>query len=179
MPAARLEGRRGVAAATNWGIAVTEAVLFRRARAQDLAAIVALLADDPIGGGRECPLALSGAALHPSYAAAYAAIERDPNQMLAVAEREGRIAGCLQLSFIPGLTRLGMWRGQIEGVRVAATERGGGIGRIMLEWAIAECRQHGCGLVQLTSDERRADAHRFYEAFGFRATHRGYKLALE
>lgn len=150
-------------------------IAFRHARANDLSAVVALLADDPIGGGRES----AGAALHPSYAAAYAAIERDPNQMLAVAEREGRIVGCLQLSFIPGLTRQGMWRGQIEGVRVAGGERGGGIGRAMLRWAIAECRRRGCGLVQLTSDERRADAHRFYEALGFRASHRGYKLGLE
>jgi GNAT superfamily N-acetyltransferase len=151
------------------------AAAYRPARRDDLPAIVALLADDPIGGGREA----AGEALHPCYAEAYLAIERDSNQLLAVAEREGRIVGCLQLSFIPGLTRQGMWRGQIEGVRVAGSERGGGIGRAMLAWAIAECRRRGCGLVQLTSDERRPDAHRFYETLGFRATHRGYKLALE
>jgi GNAT superfamily N-acetyltransferase len=152
-----------------------QAVAFRPARRDDLPAIVALLADDPIGREREA----AGRALHPCYVEAYLAIERDSNQLLAVAEREGRIVGCLQLSFIPGLTRQGMWRGQIEGVRVAAAERSHGMGRAMLEWAIAECRRRGCGLVQLTSDERRADAHRFYEALGFRATHRGYKLDLE
>ena len=95
-----------------------------------------------------------------------------------VAERDGAVVGVLQVSFIPGLTRQGMWRGQIEGVRVAAAERGTGIGRAMLERAIAECNRRGCGLVQLTSDERRAEAHRFYEALGFRATHRGYKFSL-
>jgi GNAT superfamily N-acetyltransferase len=152
-----------------------QAVAFRPARRDDLPAIVALLADDPIGREREA----AGRALHPCYVEAYLAIECDSNQLLAVAEREGRIVGCLQLSFIPGLTRQGMWRGQIEGARVAAAERGAGIGRAMLHWAIAECRRRGCRLVQLTSDERRADAHRFYEALGFRATHRGYKLALE
>ena len=71
-----------------------------------------------------------------------------------------------------------MWRGQIEGVRVAAAERGSGLGRAMLEWAIGECRKRDCGLVQLTSDKRRPDAHRFYEAVGFEPTHEGYKLAL-
>jgi GNAT superfamily N-acetyltransferase len=151
-----------------------EAVIFRPARRDDLPAIVALLADDPLGRQRE----VAGATLHPSYADAYLAIERDSNQLLAVAERQGRIVGCLQLSFIPGLTRHGMWRGQIEGVRVAASVRGGGIGQALLGWAIEECRRRGCGLVQLTSDEQRADAHRFYEALGFRATHRGYKLGL-
>ena len=148
---------------------------FRRAVAGDLAAIVALLADDPIGAGRESP----GATLDPAYRAAFAALERDPNQLLAVAERDGAVVGTLQLSFIPGLTRRGMWRGQIEGVRVAAGERGEGLGRALVEWAIAECRRHGCGLVQLTSDKRRPDAHRFYAALGFQATHEGYKLSLE
>jgi len=152
----------------------TNSVEFRRANAVNLAAIVALLADDPLGGERESP----GGALDPGYRDAFAAIERDPNQLLAVAERDGRVIGVLQLSFIPGLTRRGMWRGQIEGVRVASSERRGGIGRAMLEWAITECRDRGCGLVQLTSDKRRVGAHRFYAALGFAATHEGYKLAL-
>jgi len=71
-----------------------------------------------------------------------------------------------------------MWRGQIEGVRIASSERVGGIGRAMLEWAIEECRRRGCGMVQLTSDNRRPDAHRFYASLGFEATHQGYKLSL-
>jgi GNAT superfamily N-acetyltransferase len=149
-------------------------VAFRAARSGDLEAIVGLLADDPIASARESP----GPPLDPCYAAALAAIERDPNQLLAVAERAGRVVGVMQLSFIPGLARRSMWRGQIEGVRVASGERGGGLGRAMLEWAIARCRERGCGLVQLTSDKRRSRAHAFYEALGFQATHEGYKLVL-
>jgi GNAT superfamily N-acetyltransferase len=150
------------------------AFTFRRAASDDLPTIVALLADDPIGSGRESV----GVHLDPCYGAAFAAIERDPNQLVAVAERGGNVIGVLQLSFIPGLTRRGMWRGQIEGVRVAASERGAGIGRAMLLWGIEECKKRGCGLIQLTSDKRRSDAHAFYEALGFRATHEGYKLML-
>ena len=149
-------------------------VVFRKAVAADLDTIVRLLADDPLGRERETP----GTTLDAGYPDAFAAIESDPHQLLVVADRGGRVVGVLQLSFIPGLTRRGMWRGQIEGVRVAAGERGSGLGRAMLEWAIARCREHGCGLVQLTSDTSRADAHRFYEALGFRASHRGYKLTL-
>jgi ribosomal protein S18 acetylase RimI-like enzyme len=151
-----------------------DVLTFRRAASDDLEAIVALLADDPIGRTRES----AGQGLDPGYTDAFAAIERDPNQLLAVAERDGKVIGCLQLSFIPGLTRRGMWRGQIEGVRIAGSERGAGIGRAMLLWAIEECRGRGCGLVQLTSDKRRTGAHGFYEALGFRATHEGYKLDL-
>ena len=149
-----------------------DSITFRRAARDDLPAVVALLADDPIGSGRE------SAGTDPCYAAAFSAIDDDPNQLLAVAERAGRVIGVLQLSFIPGLTRRGMWRGQIEGVRVAAGARRDGVGRAMLEWAIEECRKRGCGMVQLTSDKRRTAAHGFYEALGFRATHEGYKLSL-
>src|SRR3954453_1461559 len=149
-------------------------IAFRRATSDDLETIVALLANDPLGRERENV----GSQLDSCYRDAFAAIEGDPNQLLAVAERGGRVVGVLQLSFIPGLTRRGMWRGQIEGVRVAENERGGGIGRALLEWAIAEARKRGCGLVQLTSDKRRSGAHDFYEALGFQATHEGYKLSL-
>jgi GNAT superfamily N-acetyltransferase len=152
----------------------TDSVAFRRAVPDDLPTIVALLADDPMGRGRENP----GPQLDAGYREAFEAIEHDPNQLLVVVERSGHVIGVLQLSFIPGLTRRGMWRGQIEGVRVAADERAGGIGRAMLVWAIEECRKRGCGLVQLTSDKRRSGAHRFYEALGFEATHEGYKLSL-
>ena len=156
------------------GGVTTGSVAFRQAASDDLETIVDLLADDPIGRGRETV----GPDWTYAYRNAFAAIERDPNQLLAVAERGAQVIGVLQLSFIPGLTRRGMWRGQIEGVRVAAGERGSGVGRAMLEWAVGECRKRGCGLVQLTSDKRRSDAHGFYDALGFEATHQGYKLSL-
>lgn len=147
---------------------------FRRARRADLDAIVALLADDVLGSHREDP-SLPAA---PCYTQAFDAIERDANQYLAVAERGGVIVACLQLSFIPGLSRRGLWRGQIESVRVASAERGAGTGRALFDWAIAQCREHKCGLVQLTTDKTRVDARRFYESVGFVATHEGMKLEL-
>src|SRR6202023_630975 len=125
-------------------------VTFRRALPDDLPTIVALLADDPIGRTRED----AGPQLDSRYDEAFAAIERDPNQLLAVAERGGDVIGVLQLSFIPGLSRRGMWRGQIEGVRVAAGERGSGIGRAMLQWAGEEGRRGGWGLGPVPSAQR-------------------------
>ncbi|AOB39940.1 GNAT family N-acetyltransferase [Bordetella parapertussis] len=153
---------------------MTATLSFRRAAATDLPAIIALLADDALGQQREDPTMPP----QPAYLAAFGAIDRDPNQFLAVVERAGQIIGCLQLSFIPGLSRRGLWRGQIESVRVAASERGAGTGRALFEWAIAQCRDKGCGLVQLTTDKQRADARRFYESLGFKATHEGMKLDL-
>ncbi len=153
---------------------MTAALVFRRARSEDVPAIVALLADDVIGSGREA----GGSVLDRRYQEAFAAIEGDANQVLAIAELAGAIVGCLQLTFIPGLSLMGMWRGQIEAVRIASDHRGEGLGERMFTWAIATCRERGCGLVQLTTDKRRSDAIRFYEKLGFQASHEGMKLKL-
>jgi ribosomal protein S18 acetylase RimI-like enzyme len=149
-------------------------IVFRRAEPRDVAAIVALLADDELGRTREDPANPPNS----RYLEAFEAIDGDPNQLLAVAESAGEVVGCLQVSFIPGMSRLGMWRGQIESVRIARGHRGTGIGGAVFEWAIEECRRRGCGLVQLTTDKTRPDARRFYEALGFEASHEGMKLVL-
>lgn len=148
--------------------------VFRRARLADLPGIVAMLADDTLGAGRED----ASLPLNSRYTAAFDAIQQDPNQFLAVVEQDSQLAGCLQLSFIPGLSRLGQWRGQIESVRIASPFRGAGLGRAMFEWAIDQCRSQGCSLVQLTTDRARPDARRFYESLGFVASHDGMKLSL-
>jgi GNAT superfamily N-acetyltransferase len=147
---------------------------FRRAAETDVPAIIALLADDILGEHREDPRT----PLNPKYIEAFSAIDVDPNQMLVVAMVNDDVAGTLQLTFIPGLTRIGAWRGQIEGVRVATLYRGAGLGQQMFEWAIEQCRSRGCHLVQLTTDRERPEAHRFYENLGFESSHIGYKLLL-
>ena len=147
---------------------------FRPAVVSDLPGIVAMLADDELGRQRED----ASTPLNPKYLDSFAAIDRDPNQLLAVVEDKGVLVGCLQLTFVPGLSRLGMWRGQIESVRIATGHRGKGLGRKMFEWAIAECRRRGCGMVQLTTDKSRTEAYQFYESLGFRASHEGMKLTL-
>ena len=150
------------------------ALIFRRATRDDLPAIVSLLADDMLGRARERP----SEPLDPSYLAGFDAIEANPNDMLAVVEQDGCVLGCLQLTFLPGISHLGSWRGHIEGVRIAAKRRGAGIGRQLLEWAIAQCRAKGCLTVQLTTNSARLDAQRFYKTLGFEASHVGMKLSL-
>ncbi|MFF0789888.1 GNAT family N-acetyltransferase [Streptomyces spiralis] len=144
----------------------------RTAVTDDVPAIVAMLADDPLGAQRESPDDLA------PYLAALERLSADPNQHLVVAAREGRVVGTLQLTVIPGLSRRGATRSIIEAVRIHAAERGSGLGTQLIEWAIAESRSQGCQLVQLTSDRTRTDAHRFYERLGFEASHIGFKLLL-
>ncbi|GAA1151435.1 GNAT family N-acetyltransferase [Streptomyces hebeiensis] len=144
----------------------------RPAAPEDIPAIVAMLADDPLGAQRETPDDLT------PYTASYERLARDPNQHLMVAVRDGRVVGTLQLTIVPGLSRRGATRSVIEGVRIHTDERGSGLGTRFIEWAVDESRRQGCQLVQLTSDASRTDAHRFYERLGFTASHIGFKLAL-
>ena len=146
----------------------------RPARAADLRAIVALLADDDLGAKRE----RVADPLPACYTDAFTAIDDDPRNELVVAVRGGAVVGCLQITFIPGLSRQGAERAQVESVRVARSERGRGLGRVLFEWAIERARAQGCALVQLTTDKSRPDALRFYESLGFAASHEGMKLAL-
>lgn len=149
-------------------------VIVRPAGREDVPAIVRLLADDVLGAQRERveePVA-------PIYLRAFDEMAGQPGNELLVAVRDGEVIGCLQLVIIAGLSRAGMRRAQIEGVRVSSRHRGQQVGERLVTDAIARARAAGCGLVQLTSDATRIDARRFYERLGFETTHVGMKLSL-
>lgn len=146
---------------------------YRNATPADLPFILGLILEDTVE-----PSIDDAAAAHPGYAAALAAIDADPYQEMLVVEFEGEPIGCFQLSYIPGLMRQGTWRGLIEAVHVRADRRNAGYGSEMMHWAIERCRERGCGLVQLTSNKARHDAHRFYVRLGFSQSHEGFKLLL-
>jgi GNAT superfamily N-acetyltransferase len=147
-------------------------VIFREATRADLPAIIALLADDVLGKFRDHPR------VDDRYERAFAEIQADARNALVVADDNGEIVGCLQLTYIPGLGRHGAERAQIESVRVRADRRGVGVGADFMAWTIAQARGRGCAMVQLTTDKRRTEAHRFYQRLGFVASHEGMKLSL-
>lgn len=146
----------------------------RRATRDDVPTIIRMLADDFLGRDRERVEEVTPAA----YLEAFDAIDADPQQELVVAELDGVAVGTLQLTFIPYLTHGGGWQAIIEAVRISSTLRGTGLGHSLLTWAIERARERGCLRIQLTSDKRRLDAHRFYADLGFEATHEGMKLDL-
>lgn len=153
---------------------MSDELTIRRATPADLPAIVRMLANDPLGKTRE----RYAEPLPEAYVQAFAEVEAQKGNEILVAEAEGQVIGCLQLTMIPGLSRLGMLRAQIEGVRVDESRRGEKIGEKLFLDAIERARRAGCGLVQLTTDASRPDARRFYERLGFAASHVGMKLAL-
>jgi ribosomal protein S18 acetylase RimI-like enzyme len=146
----------------------------RPAVRDDVPAVVRLLADDPLGSGRE----QATDTLPDAYWRAFDAMTVQRGNELLVADDDGAVVACLQLTIIPGISRLGAFRAQIEGVRVHSDYRGRGIGELLMTYAIGRARDAGCQLVQLTTDRSRPDALRFYERLGFVASHVGMKMPL-
>jgi ribosomal protein S18 acetylase RimI-like enzyme len=148
-------------------------VTIRPARREDVGIVVAMLADDPLGGARE----RIADPLPESYFMAFERIRHDPNLLLVVAEDgEGAVVGCLQLCILPGLSSQGAARGLIEDVRVASHCRSRGIGRQLVQWALTQARSRGCKLVELLTHHTRVDAQRFYERIGFARSHVGMTI---
>ncbi|WP_456272528.1 N-acetyltransferase family protein [Bacillus sp. AK031] len=149
-------------------------ITFREATADDLDAIVAMLSDDMLGSQRE----RYENPLPDSYHKAFQAIAADHNNELIVACCGDEVIGVQQITFTPYLTHQGGWRATIEGVRTSASARGKGVGTQLIKWGIQRAKDRNCHLVQLTTDKKRAEALRFYERLGFKATHEGLKLRL-
>ncbi|MEZ0493389.1 N-acetyltransferase family protein [Kineococcus sp. TBRC 1896] len=152
-------------------------VVLRRAVEDDLTAVVGLLADDPVSTARGDR---ASAADEPLYRSAMLEILADPaNDLLVAVDAAGEVVGTLQLTRIPGMARRGSARLLVEAVRVRSTLRSGGIGTALMRWVTdVAAPATGSALVQLTSDNSRTDAHRFYERLGFAGSHRGFKYAV-
>ncbi|WP_411720902.1 N-acetyltransferase family protein [Mycetocola sp.] len=150
-------------------------ITLREADLPDVAGIVRLLAEDELRGAIDSTAIEDRA----GYERAFRAIDADPAHLLVVGvDPRGDVIATMQLSFLPGLARAGATRLQIEAVRVHSRLRGHGVGGAMIEWALEEGRRRGASLAQLTSDNTRVDAHRFYERLGFSRTHAGFKRAI-
>ena len=153
-----------------------DALIVRPARETDLPAIVALMSDDALGAAREAP------AEDPRYLAAFHAIEEQRGNTLYVAvtgdRASGPVVGCFQMIFMPGISWAGATRAEIENVRVARGLRGSGLGAQMIARAVQIARDGGAAILQLTSNNARDDAHRFWTANGFEQSHRGFKMML-
>ncbi len=147
---------------------------FRQATLDDLPALIKLFADDSIGGHGDTtdPAAL------PQYESALAAIEASPNDLLFVGVLSGEVVATAQVTFITSLTGRGTRRMAIEAVQTRADMRGKGIGARLINHCLDVARERSIALVQLTSNAKRPDAHRFYERLGFEKSHAGFKMRL-
>jgi GNAT superfamily N-acetyltransferase len=152
-------------------------LIYRDARPEDIPTML-ILSHAGDARGADTPPLDPATLTDPRYRFAFDEISADPNHRLIVVEQDGEVIGTLQISYIPGLPRFGMKRGLLENVHIRADQRGKGLGSQMILWAVEQCRAAGCGMVQLTSNKLRLDAHRFYRALGFQQSHEGFKLYL-
>lgn len=150
------------------------AVRIDEATRADLPAIVSILARETMFGVRDS----ADPADLPDYERAFEAIAADPRATLYVARLDGRVVGTFQLVFFRALLRHGMLLAHAEAVQVDPEVRGRGVGRAMMDFAIAEARRRGAGSLQLASNKQRLDAHRFYERAGFEKRLDGFKIDL-
>lgn len=153
-------------------------VIVREARAEDVPRIAALIAM----GNASRPMTAAEAEAEgrmPVYAEAFARVAASEANHLFVAEADGRVVGTYQLTVLPGIAERGRTRGKIESVHVDPTLRGSGIGAVMMRHALEVARQAGIGLIELSSNKSRTDAHRFYERLGFAKSHEGFKMVLD
>ena len=144
----------------------------RDALREDLPAILALVAQDSMSHPGEAAAGSEG------HYRAFEEINSHADHRLVVGTIAGEVVATLQLSYLPGLGFGGAWRAQLEAVRVRRDRRSEGLGAEIVNWAISEARGRGCKLVQLTSNQARVNARRFYERLGFQASHIGMKLYL-
>ncbi|MEI3853490.1 MULTISPECIES: GNAT family N-acetyltransferase [unclassified Ensifer] len=150
-------------------------LLIRKAEREDLSAIVALFADDQLGGHGDttAPEAFG------DYVAAFEQIEASSLQTVFVAVLAREIVGTFQTALHTSLSGRGSSSLIVEAVQTREDMRGRGIGERMMRHAIAEARDRGAKKVRLTSNAVRSDAHRFYERLGFTRSHFGFLMPLK
>jgi GNAT superfamily N-acetyltransferase len=99
-----------------------------------------------------------------------------PDYQVYVARRHGKTLGTFALLIVDNLAHQGARYGIVEDVIVAAEWQGTGIGGQMMRHAMQKCHAAGCYKLVLSSNKKRADAHRFYIKLGFRQ--HGYSFVV-
>jgi len=147
-------------------------VSIRKAEARDLADLLAVLSqlaplDPPLDSGSD------------TIRRAWGEIQSQPLREVLVAEAGGQVVGTVDWYLTPNLTHGGRPYVTIENFVVDSAHRRQGVGTALLNAVIAEAKGAGCYKVQLQSDIKRGDAHRFYEAVGFKPSAQGYRRYFE
>lgn len=148
--------------------------MIRKANAEDLPDVVALLQDDALGKTRE----KTSLIVMKDYQKAFDHIQATPGLDVFVLVKQQEIIGCYQSMVLPHLSYQGKPRLQIESMRIKSSYRGQGYGQTMMEHAVAHAKEHNCAMIQLTTDDTREDAKNFYRKLGFQPTHAGFKYHL-
>ena len=144
-------------------------LVIRTAEEKDIADILQLFAQPDMDNGKV--LALTEAAIIFNRMKSY------PDYQVYVAEIYGEIVGTFALAVMDNLAHMGSKSGLIEDVVVSQKYQRQGIGRKMMKHAIETCKERQCYKVCLSSNQKRENAHRFYDNIGFKK--HGYSFMME
>lgn len=90
----------------------------------------------------------------------------DPASAAYVADAGGELLGVIAVHVCPSFERDGAW-GRITALVVAERTRGRGVGSRLVAAAESFAADHGCLRMEVTSADRRTDAHAFYRSLGY------------
>jgi len=153
---------------TGYGIRTMEKITIRVAISRDLPEILELYRQLDLEDRLVLPVA--------DAERIFETIKKYPDYHVYVARRYGKTLGTFTLLIVDNLAHMGARSGIVEDVVVAAEWQGMGIGRQMMRVAMQKCHEAGCYKLVLSSNKKRADAHRFYEKLGFRQ--HGYSFVV-
>ena len=138
---------------------MTEYVI-REATAVDLPAVLSLYSQPEIDDGNVLDLETAEAIL--------LRMRSYPSYRLFVAYSGDRIVGTYTLVILDNLAHKGARSALVEAVVVLAERHWQGIGKAMMNHAMALCRESKCYKLALSSNLTREPAHKFYEGLGFK-----------
>ncbi len=146
-------------------------VTVRKAGAADIPAVLALYAQPDLDDGKVLPVDQA--------VALFERFSRYPDYSLYVAEQDHEIVGSFALLVMDNLGHLGAPSGIVEDVVVAPARHSGGIGAVMMRFALEHCRQKRCYKLVLSSNAKRVRAHAFYESLGFERHGYSFRIDLD
>jgi len=110
------------------------------------------------------------------YQRVFAEISASPGYELLVAEEQGEVAGSVVFLIVPNLSHGALPWALVENLVVDRRYQRKGLGRLLMEYAVARAKEAGCYKLVLDSNKKRREAHRFYSSLGFKASAHGFRL---
>ena len=147
----------------------SDRLIIRTAEEKDIAEILQLFAQPDMDNGKVLTL--------PEAAIIFNRMKSYPDYQVYVAEISGEIVGTFALAIMDNLAHMGNKSGLIEDVVVSQKYQRQGIGRKMMKHALEICKERQCYKVCLSSNQKRENAHRFYDSIGFKK--HGYSFMME
>lgn len=107
----------------------------------------------------------------------FESVSEQPAHKVVVAERDAKVVGLMSFHALDLLYGIGKLA-RITALVVTASQRSAGIGKMLVAKAEELAREAGCTRIELTSNNRRVEAHKFYESLGYEVSHKRFTKVI-